>query len=1056
MDNLSEIRVAMIDNDRASVNFGRKVLESLGVTVVAACRSGAEAIKSLLNQDLHIVMVPPMLDDMGTGEFLRHLSSQEAPPDVLFLEKGDPKLFKTTRQLAEAHGYRILGILDRPLRKDALSAILDVFSPAQKAKREQSRRLTPLTADEVREGIAESYIYPVFQPKVEIKSGKVIGVECLARWRDSKRGELSPGAFIPIAEEEGLMRPLTRSIFQQAMAVAGVWQVDDIDLKMSVNVTADNLEEEDFPEFIVRAAEDEGIHPKKIILEITESRIMGDIKRPLEAIAKLSQKGVSLSIDDFGTGYSSLQQLQRIPASELKVDRAFVYEAWKDDEKRTILKSSIELGHQLGMSITAEGAETLEDWRLLEELECDIVQGFFVARPMPGREFCIWLKDWKAPKPAKEGGDVKSAVFTVPDRFGDALPDLFQKYKRAFAAAAAAVILGIGAFQIPSLFEPKILDASIAVLPFEDLTNERKQELFALALSEQIGNRLARITSLTVAPRASSVSYKGRHPDFKEIRRALGVAYVLTGSIQRSGKRLRITASLVETATESREWSGMFEEEIKDSFMLQDAVSAAVFEALREHLPGLAVAPESTGLESAAYDKANELYQVAVKRIRERGLDNLQRARELLEEAVGTAPDHAEARAKLATVYLLLVTEHQAIPTEEAYAKAASQVAEALSKAPDSTVVMTAMGRLERAQGLIGEAEIAFLRAIELDPMNAEAYLQYGLLERHDKGNLDAALDLFTRAVEAEPLAPAPAFERAKIDTLQGRFDRARTELTSLIGMYPDLSGPKDLLARVERHSGNLVEATRLFREIRDETGSLEVISRLYLSTTYTELNYRDDAAQLWRDASAPAVLAHRNNAFVAVFEDNRLKALEEIRAHQGIFVDWRWKGLEAQLLLSLGDHTRVLEMYRGLEARILSGEATDGDGDQVFLAELAYVLSRAGNQTKALALANQILNTGKSAEKGSELPSFKVVNALAYALKGDNTMAISTLRGAYESGFRNLWSYGTHWYPRVIPLDDHPIFGDLKTDPEFQAIMRAIRRDLAAQRLTLATTPAS
>ncbi len=1056
MDNLSEIRVAMIDNDRASVNFGRKVLESLGVTVVAACRSGAEAIKSLLNQDLHIVMVPPMLEDMGTGEFLRHLSSREAPPDVLFLEKGDPKLFKTTRQLAEAHGYRILGILDRPLRKDALSAILDVFSPAQKAKREQSRRLTPLTTKEVRDGIAENFIYPVFQPKVEIKSGKVIGVECLARWRDPKRGELSPGAFIPIAEEAGLMRPLTRSIFQQAMAVAGVWQVDDIDLKVSVNVTADNLEEEDFPEFIIRAAEDEGINPKKIILEITESRLMGDIRRPLEAIAKLSRRGVSLSIDDFGTGYSSLQQLQRIPASELKVDRAFVYEAWKDDEKRTILKSSIELGHQLGMSITAEGAETLEDWRLLEELECDIVQGFFVARPMPGREFRIWLKDWKAPKPATEGGDTKSAGFTVPDKFGRTLADLFQKYKRAFVAAAAAVILGIGAFQIPSLFESKILDASIAVLPFEDLTNDRKQELFALALSEQIGNRLARIASLTVAPRASSVSYKGRHPDFKEIRRALGVAYVLTGSIQRSGKRLRITAELVETATESREWSGMFEEEIKDSFMLQDAVSAAVIAALREHLPGIAAASETGRLQSPGYDKADELYQVAVKLIRGRGLDNLQRARELLEEAVTTAPDHAEARAKLATVYLLLVSEHQAIPTEEAYAKAANQVAEALSKAPNSTVVMTAMGRLERAQGSIEEAEVAFLRAIELDPMNAEAYLQYGLLERHDKGNLDAALDLFARAIEAEPLAPAPAFERAMIDTLQGRFERARTELTSLIGIYPDLIGPKDLLARVERHSGNLVEATRLFREIRDETGSLEVVSRLYLSTTYGELNYRDDAAQLWQDASAPAFLVHRNNAFVAVFEDNRLKALEEIRAHQGIFVDWRWKGLEAQLLLSLGDHTRLLEMYRELEARILSGEATDGDGDQVFLAELAYVLSRAGDEARALALADQILNTGKSVEKGSELPSFKVVNALAYALKGDNTMAISTLRSAYDSGFRNLWSYGTHWYPRVIPLDDHPIFGDLKTDPEFQAIMRAIRRDLAAQRLTLAAMPAS
>ena len=132
---LAEIRVAMVDNDRASVNFGKKLLESLGVTVVVACRSGSEMIKSLLNQDLHIIMVPPLLDDMGAGEFLRHLSSREEPPDVLFLEKGDPKIFKTTYQLAEAHGLRILGTLERPLKKDAVNSILSVFSPAQKVKR---------------------------------------------------------------------------------------------------------------------------------------------------------------------------------------------------------------------------------------------------------------------------------------------------------------------------------------------------------------------------------------------------------------------------------------------------------------------------------------------------------------------------------------------------------------------------------------------------------------------------------------------------------------------------------------------------------------------------------------------------------------------------------------------------------------------------------------------------------------------------------------------------------------------------------------------------------
>ena len=224
----------------------------------------------------------------------------------------------------------------------------------------------------------------------------MVGVESLVRWHDPERGLMGPGSLIPVAEESGMINDLTEAIFKAAMAQTGAWLVEGLDFKVSVNVSVENLDQFDFPDFVVDTAAREGVSPSSVVIEVTESRIMADVLKPLEILTRLRMKGFGLSIDDYGTGASSMQQLKRIPFTELKIDREFVAGAHVDDESRAMLVSSVGLGKELGLTVVAEGVETQEEWDLVASLDVDVVQGYFVAKPMPGEALAAWLEGWQA------------------------------------------------------------------------------------------------------------------------------------------------------------------------------------------------------------------------------------------------------------------------------------------------------------------------------------------------------------------------------------------------------------------------------------------------------------------------------------------------------------------------------------------------------------------------------------------------------------------------------------------------------------------------------------
>jgi EAL domain-containing protein (putative c-di-GMP-specific phosphodiesterase class I) len=234
-----------------------------------------------------------------------------------------------------------------------------------------------------------------YQPKVAVADGRVVGVETLVRWRHPVDGLVMPDQFIGVAEAHGLIDALTRVVLTEALAQTRVWRDAGRDLRVAVNLSMDNLKTLDFADFIGDQAAMQGVSPSHVVLEVTESRLMGDLRTPLDILTRLRLKRFRLSIDDFGTGHSSLSQLRDLPFHELKIDRSFVHRAWGNDTLSAIFNASLQLAHQLGMEVVAEGVEDRDDWNFLRRSGCDLAQGYFIGRPMPAAELPAWIDSWQ-------------------------------------------------------------------------------------------------------------------------------------------------------------------------------------------------------------------------------------------------------------------------------------------------------------------------------------------------------------------------------------------------------------------------------------------------------------------------------------------------------------------------------------------------------------------------------------------------------------------------------------------------------------------------------------
>jgi diguanylate cyclase len=245
---------------------------------------------------------------------------------------------------------------------------------------------------ELRRAMDETELVLFYQPKVALSTGKVKGVEALARWHHPERGMLSPDEFIPLAERSNLLRPMTLYLIDTALRQANAWRSKGLDISVAVNLSMQNMLDLRLPNDLARLLTSWRLPAGSLELEITESTIMADHRRATTILSRLSKMGVRLSIDDFGTGYSSLAYLQELPVDAIKIDKSFVMEMHEDAGNATIVQSTVDLGHNLGLEVVAEGVETVESYNELARLGCDYAQGYFLSKPLSPEKMSIWLE----------------------------------------------------------------------------------------------------------------------------------------------------------------------------------------------------------------------------------------------------------------------------------------------------------------------------------------------------------------------------------------------------------------------------------------------------------------------------------------------------------------------------------------------------------------------------------------------------------------------------------------------------------------------------------------
>ncbi|HWG93501.1 MAG TPA: bifunctional diguanylate cyclase/phosphodiesterase, partial [Mycobacteriales bacterium] len=297
-----------------------------------------------------------------------------------------------------------LGVAVHPAHGDDADTLLqraDIALYDAKAERGTVRLYEPTADDhtpeklalaaELRRGLQDDELFLEFQPQVAALSGRTVGLEALVRWQHPTRGLLMPDEFLPVVENTGLIAPLTLAVLDKALEALAGWRAAGHEITVAVNLSVRHLTDLDLPSKVEALLRGRDIPPGALVLEVTETVIMSDPSRAVAVLNLLRDLGIGVAIDDFGTGYSSLAYLRRLQIDELKIDRSFVQNLPRDEGDAVIVRSTIEMGHNLGLRVVAEGVEDDETLRMLRSWRCDVVQGYGISRPVPQEAVLGWL-----------------------------------------------------------------------------------------------------------------------------------------------------------------------------------------------------------------------------------------------------------------------------------------------------------------------------------------------------------------------------------------------------------------------------------------------------------------------------------------------------------------------------------------------------------------------------------------------------------------------------------------------------------------------------------------
>lgn len=378
----SRNRLLIVDDERTFGEFIGMIARGEGYDVLISDET-SEFGACLDQWRPTVVLIDLLMPNMDGVELLREMAYRKISAHILVASGVDARVLESARQMGLLLGLRIAGTLEKPVRVQEVRAILNKLLDKTRT----------VTAGRLREAIERDELYLDYQPKVEIASGRMVGVEALVRWRDGEH-LIYPDAFVPLAEKEGLIDQLTATVLRQAIAQSGQWHKAGLATQLSINVSAANLHDLRLPDAIARLCEECRVPPYGLTLELTETATMQDPIRLMDVATRFRIKGFKLSIDDFGTGYSSLVQLQRLPFSEIKIDKSFTMEMVEGRDAATIVQIVIDIARRLALKVVAEGVEIESVLESLRQFGCDIAQGYFISRPVGAEQIPAVAAKW--------------------------------------------------------------------------------------------------------------------------------------------------------------------------------------------------------------------------------------------------------------------------------------------------------------------------------------------------------------------------------------------------------------------------------------------------------------------------------------------------------------------------------------------------------------------------------------------------------------------------------------------------------------------------------------
>jgi len=390
-------RMLILDDDAAVGQTIEWIAESLGFDAAFVTRS-EEFFEKLIQTCPDIITIDLVMPELDGVEIMRLLAERKCRARIIISSGMGTRVLDAAQRSASEHGLSIAGVISKPISKEALRLAVgkgtEPDEPVSKKERSAQEDRFEITKSDLEDAVERNEFEVVYQPKIECKSGMSAGFEALARWRHPERGIILPTQFIPIAEEAGLIDALTAQIVDQSLG----WfskAFPESKLLLSLNLSAKSLVDIQLADNLSAVCSRFQVAPERVVLELTETSAMVDPILSLDLMTRFRVKGFHLAIDDFGTGFSSMVQLVRLPFSEIKIDKSFVIQAQQSQESRSVIKSIVDLGHSLGLLVTAEGVEDLWTLDYVNSLGCDLAQGYFIARPISGEAACDWVEQRK-------------------------------------------------------------------------------------------------------------------------------------------------------------------------------------------------------------------------------------------------------------------------------------------------------------------------------------------------------------------------------------------------------------------------------------------------------------------------------------------------------------------------------------------------------------------------------------------------------------------------------------------------------------------------------------